>query len=414
MSRLTDKTVLLCVGGGIAAYKSAEIVRRLREVGSNVQVAMTAASAEFIGPLTLQALSGQPVASKILDAREDSSIGHIVIAERADAVLVAPATAGLISRLAVGAADDMVTAAVLAARCPIIVAPAMNTHMFEHPAVQANLKTLESFGYRIVQPDHGKLACGYEGVGRLPDADVLVDEIECGLATQDLAGARILVSAGPTREAIDSVRYISNRSSGRMGYAVAAEAYRRGGRVTLITGPTALVPPRGCETIQVSSAAEMGKSVRAAVATAEVLVMVAAVADYRPSSVKQGKIKKSEQALHLELEATEDILSEVSKARGDRIVVGFAAETERVREYAREKLERKGLDLIVANDVSGSRSGFDVEHNSAWILGQDGFELQTGLVTKRDLAERIWDRVAVLRQSAGRLSRRRVGVSDKS
>jgi len=414
MGKLTDKTVLLCVGGGIAAYKSAEIVRRLREAGSHVQVAMTAAATEFIGPLTLQALSGRPVARRILDAREDASIGHITIAEQADAVLIAPATANLISRLAAGAADDMVTAAVLAVRCPVVVAPAMNTHMFEHPAVQENLRKLETFGYRIVAPDSGVLACGTEGVGRLPDAEVLIDEVESVLTPQDLSGVRVLVSAGPTQEAIDPVRYISNRSSGRMGYAVAAEACRRGATVTLVSGPTALVPPRGCQTIQVRSASQMHAAARASVAAAEVVVMVAAVADYRPKTVAQDKLKKSPQSLRLELEATEDILSEMSAARGDRIVVGFAAETERVREYARGKLERKGLDLIVANDVSGSETGFDVECNAAWILGRDGSETSTGILTKRVLAERIWDRVAELRASRNSLSRRRLGGSDSA
>ena len=325
MNRLADKTILLCVDGGIAAYKAADIVRRLREAGSGVQVAMTEAAGEFIGPLTLQALSGRPVARRILDSAEDASIGHIAIAEAADVVLVAPATADLISRLAAGAADDMVTAAMLVARCPIVIAPAMNTRMFEHPAVQGNLERLESFGYRIVQPDYGRLACGYEGVGRLPDAEVLVDELETTLTPQDLSGVRILVSAGPTREAIDPVRYISNRSSGRMGYAVAGEAGRRGGRVTLISGPTALSARRGCAVVNVETAAEMREAVRASVATADVVVMVAAVADYRPRDPKQDKLKKSRQELQLELEATEDILSEVAKARVTRIVVGFAA-----------------------------------------------------------------------------------------
>ncbi len=400
MQALDGKHVLLCVGGGIAAYKAAELVRRFRAAGADVQVAMTRSAASFISPLTLQALSGRRVATEILDTNEDAEIGHIAIAEQADLVLVAPATANLIARLASGAADDMVTAALLVARCPVVIAPAMNTFMFEHPAVRANLATLASFGYRVVEPDSGVLACGYEGKGRLPDPEVLLEEAAAALAQPDLNGVRVLVSAGPTREPIDAVRYLSNRSSGRMGYSVAAAARRRGAMVTLVSGPVALGSPVGCDVVAVETAEQMCEAVLSRLTNFDVVVMVAAVADYRPARVPPHKIKKGGDSLNLELEPTVDILAEISKARGDRVVVGFAAETERVREYALGKLKRKGLDLIVANDVSKSRTGFDAADNAALIIDRDGGEEDTGVVSKDVLADRILDHVVRLLPAA--------------
>jgi phosphopantothenoylcysteine decarboxylase/phosphopantothenate--cysteine ligase len=253
--KLKNARLLLCVGGGIAAYKTPEIVRQARQAGADVQVAMTRAAAEFITPLTLQTVSGKAVASDLLSASEDATIGHIRIAETADVVLVAPATADLIARMAIGMADDIVTAALLATTAPVVVAPAMNSHMLEHPAVVANIERLRSWSHRIVEPDRGVLACGYEGPGRLPDAVVLLEEVAAALTVQDLAGRHVLVSAGPTREALDPVRYLSNKSSGRMGYAVATAARRRGANVTLVSGPTALDTPRGCELVRIDSAA---------------------------------------------------------------------------------------------------------------------------------------------------------------
>jgi phosphopantothenoylcysteine decarboxylase/phosphopantothenate--cysteine ligase len=396
MSVLSDKDVLLCVGGGIAAYKAAELIRQLVAAGARVQVAMTPAATRFITPLTLQTLSRRPVAKDLLDPTEDASIGHITIADTADAVLVAPATADLIARMAAGMADDVVAAALLATRAPVVVAPSMNGHMLEHPAVASNLERLRSFGHRIVTPDTGQLACGYEGAGRLPNPDVLLAKLEAALSDQDLTGVRVLVSAGPTREAIDPVRYISNRSSGRMGYAVAAAAMRRGARVTLVTGPTNLAAPRGCELVRVETAAEMNESMRGRVTGCDVVVMVAAVADYRPAAVAKSKIKKGVDRVDLSLEKTEDILAGLAKARGRRVVVGFAAETDDVRAHALAKLERKGLDMIVANDVSAPGSGFDVTTNSALIIDREGRETATGLVSKEELAERVLDGVAAL------------------
>ena len=392
MGALDGKRVLLCVGGGIAAYKSAELVRQFIAAGASVQVAMTKAALEFISPLTLQTLSKQRVATDILSVSDDAEIGHIRIGDEADAVIVAPATAGLISRMASGMADDVVTAALLVTTAPVVVAPAMNTNMLEHPAVRENLDRLAGFGHRIVAPDSGELACGYEGPGRLPDPRVLVEETVAALSDRDLAGFRVLVSAGPTREPLDPVRFISNRSSGRMGYAVAEAAQRRGAEVTLVSGPVALAPPRGCRVIHVETAAEMNEAMRAHVVASDLVVMVAAVADYRMAEASPSKIKKHDGGLKLVLERTEDILTGISRARGRRVVVGFAAETEDLIENAVSKLTRKGLDLIVANDVTEEGSGFDTETNSAVLIDASGTQERTGLIAKTELAELILDR----------------------
>jgi len=410
MKTLAGKRVLLCVGGGIAAYKTPDVVRRLLAAGAEVQVAMTASATQFITSLTLQAVSRRTVATDLLDPAEDATIGHIRLASDADVVLVAPATANLIARMAAGQADDVVTATLLASRAPVVVAPAMNTNMLEHPAVVRNLEVLRSWSHRVVEPDRGELACGYEGRGRLPDADVLVDAVAAALTPQDLAGQNILVSAGPTREPIDPVRYLSNRSSGRMGYAVAAAARRHGGSVTLVTGPTSIAPPRGCEVVVVETAAEMNEAMRARVTAAHAVVMVAAVADYRPIEVAPSKIKKVASDMTIDLAKTDDVLAGLARARGRRILVGFAAETDDVRSNAQAKLAAKGLDLIVANDVTAPDSGFDVATNSAVLIDRHGREEESGLVSKEDLGEMIVERVVVLLReqassSGGRLEK---------
>jgi phosphopantothenoylcysteine decarboxylase/phosphopantothenate--cysteine ligase len=400
MRSLRGRRVLLGVGGGIAAYKSAEIVRRLISHGVDVQVAMTQAAQRFITALTLQTLSHHPVATEILSESEEAAIGHIRLAEEADAVLVAPATANLIARLAAGRADDMITAAALVTRAPVIVAPSMNTLMLEHPATRANLETLKGFGYRVVTPASGELACGYEGAGRLPDPEDLVQEVAAALAPQDFRGRRVLVSAGPTYEAIDPVRHVTNRSSGRMGYAVAAAAWRRGAAVTLVSGPTSLPIPRGVEAIHVRTAAEMAGAVTAQAAGADVVIMVAAVADYRPRAVAPEKIKKTSDELELHLEKTEDVLAALAKTKGRKILVGFAAETESVRENALSKLRRKNLDLVVANDVGVPGAGFDVSTNAAILFDAAGGEKHSGLVSKDDLAELILDEITRIAHGA--------------
>jgi phosphopantothenoylcysteine decarboxylase/phosphopantothenate--cysteine ligase len=400
MRSLRGRRVLLGVGGGIAAYKSAEVVRRLTTNGADVQVAMTRAATRFITPLTLQTLSRHPVATDLLSESEDATIGHIRLAEEADAVLLAPATADLIARLAAGMADDMITAVALVTRAPIVVAPSMNTLMLEHSATQANLETLRRYGYRVVPPASGELACGYEGAGRLPDPEDLVQEVAAALAPQDLRGRRVVVSAGPTCEPIDPVRHVTNRSSGRMGYAVAAAAWRRGAAVTLVSGPTSLPIPHGVEAVHVRTASEMAAAMTVQGANADVVIMVAAVADYRPQSVASEKIKKTQDELVLRMEKTEDVLAALAQAKGRKVLVGFAAETEAVRENALSKLRRKKLDLIVANDVSVPGAGFDVSTNAAILLDASGGEKHSGLVGKDDLAEMILDEVARISRDA--------------
>lgn len=402
MHILKGKKILLAVGGGIAAYKSAELVRRLLAVGAEVQVAMTRGAREFITPLTLQTLSKRPVATHLLDAGEEAAIGHIQIAERADLVLVAPATANLIARMATGQAGDIVTAALLVTRAPVVVAPSMNSNMLSHPAVVANLERLASFGYRIVESDQGQLACGYEGRGRLPDPEDLLAELAAAAMPDDLLGSRVVVSAGPTREALDPIRYLSNRSSGRMGYEIAAAAQRRGATVTLVSGPTALQPPRGVDCVWVETAAEMKVAVEGATGRANVVIMVAAVADFRPTKVAATKIKKTDskgegaKPATVELEATDDILAGLRAIPGQRVLVGFAAETHDLEAYARGKLERKGLDLIVANDVTAEGAGFEVATNRALLVGREGDVVDTGLVGKDELADLVLSRVVEL------------------
>lgn len=396
------KRVLLCVGGGIAAYKTAEVVRRLSTCGADVQVAMTPAAREFLTPLTLQTLSRHRVAIDMFDGADEATIGHITIAESADVVLVAPATADLIARMAHGLANDIVTAALLATRAPVVVAPAMNCHMLAHPATVRNLEILAGFGHRIVACDSGELACGYDGPGRLPDPDALLGEVAAALSANDLGGVRVLVSAGPTREALDPVRYLSNRSSGRMGYAVAAAAWRRGAEVTLVSGPTALATPHGVTRVDVRSAAEMKAALESRTGASEIVVMVAAVADYRPASVAKTKIKKKAgTGLTLVLEENDDIVAGLGKIAGSRVLVGFAAETDDVLRHARDKLVRKGLDLVVANDVTRPDAGFETETNAAVLIDADGNQQETGLIAKDELADRILDRALALKATRG-------------
>lgn len=398
---LHGKRVLLAIGGGIAAYKCPDLVRRFQAAGATVRVAMTRAAREFVSPMVLQTLSLHPVALELLDPHEEAVIGHIRVAEEADVVLVAPATADLVARMAAGMADDIVTAALLVARCPVVVAPSMNCNMLEHPATLRNLATLVSFGHRIVAADRGQLACGYEGAGRLPDADDLVAEVRAALGVGDLSGRRVLVSAGPTREALDPVRYLTNRSSGRMGYAVAAAAWRRGADVQLVTGPTSLPTPRGVARVDVTTAAEMKEAMLSRAPNSDIVVMVAAVADYRPANPAAGKIKKDKskegQPVMLELAENEDILKALGALPGRRVLVGFAAETGDVVRYAREKLVRKCAQLIVGNDVTRPGAGFETDTNAAVLVDAQG-EIETGFVSKDAMADQILDRALALAQ----------------
>lgn len=398
--RLSGRPVVLGVSGGIAAYKSAEIVRALRAEGARVRVVMTAAAREFVTPLTLQTLSGEPVATELFDLTQESLIGHIALADSADVVLVAPATANSIARLAHGMADDLLSTVLLATRAPIVVAPAMNVHMLENAAVRENLARLVARGVRIVEPDEGALACGYEGRGRLPDAAVLVDEVKAALGERDLAGEKIIVTAGPTREFLDPVRFLSNRSSGRMGFEVARAAARRGASVVLVAGPGSLAPPRGVLVVPVVSAAEMAKAVREHSEGCTVLVAAAAVADYRPVERAGRKAAKTGGRSSIEVEATVDVVGTFARPMPTTIVVGFAAETHDLETRARGKLERKALDLVVANDVTAPGAGFDVDTNVVTIVGATGSE-RLPLLPKEEVAEAILDRVRALRVARG-------------
>ncbi|MBM4243418.1 MAG: bifunctional phosphopantothenoylcysteine decarboxylase/phosphopantothenate--cysteine ligase CoaBC [Deltaproteobacteria bacterium] len=401
---LHDRSVVLGVTGGVAAYKSAELVRTLRQKGARVRVVMTRAAQQFITPLTLQTLSGQAVSTDLWDLTQESQIGHIDLADSAEVLLVAPATANVIAKLANGIADDLLSTIALATRARLVVAPAMNVHMYESPVVQENLERLRRRGARIVAPDSGSLACGYEGLGRLPDPDVLVEEVRAALAPQDMAGETVLVTAGPTREYLDPVRFLSNRSSGKMGFSVARAAARRGARVVLVTGPTMLAEPRGLEVVRVETAAEMARAVDAEARTASVVVAAAAVADYRPKRRADEKAAKVKGGTALQLETTRDIVATIDRSRPGRIIVGFAAETGNPVEKARGKLERKRLDLIVANDVTATGAGFDVETNVVTLIDSSGV-MSLPLLDKDDVADAILDRVAALRAARTRPAR---------
>ncbi len=397
MGGLKDKTVVLGVSGGIAAYKSAELIRLLAGRGARVRVMMTRNAAEFITPLTLQTLSANPVATDTFSLTQESEIGHIRLADSADAIVIAPASADLIAKAAAGIADDLVTTVLLAARCPIAFAPAMNVHMYEHPTVVENLARLRSRGATIVEPDEGELACGYEGKGRLPDPAAIVEELERMLAARDLAAERILVTAGPTREAIDPVRFVSNHSSGKMGFAIARAAWRRGASVRLVAGPTALATPRGVERIDVTSASEMLAATARNFPWCSTLVMAAAVADFKPAAPARGKIKKNARPLTLELKPIGDELPRLAAKKGGRTVIGFAAETENLENHAADKLRRKKLDLIVANDVTLEGAGFGADTNIVTIMGADGRVERHPRLAKEEVADLILDRLVNLR-----------------
>lgn len=394
------KTIVVGLSGGIACYKAAELVRRLRDAGARVRVAMTRHAAEFITPLTLQTLAGEPVSTELFDLTQESEIGHIRLADTADAVVVAPATANLIGKLAHGLGDDLLTTVLLATRAPVLIAPAMNVHMWENRLVQANLAILRGLGWRVVDPASGYLACGYEGEGRLAEPAVIVAEVERAVAAHDYAGQRVLVTAGPTREAIDPVRFISNRSTGRMGYALAAAAWRRGAEVVLVSGPSALAPPHGVRCVRVTTAAQMHAAVLAEVDAATMLFMAAAVADYRPAVELPRKLKKRPGPAALELERTADILADIAGKGGERLTVGFAAETDDLVANAERKLRDKRLDLVVANDVSASNAGFAVETNSVVLVDRKG-RIEVPLAAKEEVADRILDHALGL-QRAGR------------
>jgi phosphopantothenoylcysteine decarboxylase/phosphopantothenate--cysteine ligase len=395
--------IALGVTGGIAAYKSAEIVRLLQDRGIRVQVIMTRAAQEFVRPLTFAALSGEKVITSMFAPGEehtpniDSAVEHIAVAQSIDALVVAPATADILAHFAQGMATDFLTTLYLATTAPVVVAPAMNVNMWNHPATQANLEILRKRGVKIVEPGTGYLACGMTGAGRLADNDAIVAAVlETLGASQDLSGETVLITAGPTREKIDPVRYLTNRSSGRMGYALAEAALRRGARVLLVSGPTSLTPPGAAEVTRVESAEEMRDAVLKLLPQANVVIKTAAVADYRPRAAGEQKLKRKG-AMTLELEPTPDILQELSRKKSSQIVIGFAAETENVLENARQKLVAKNLDAIVVNDVSRAGVGFDSDRNAVTIITRDEV-IEVPETTKSDVAQRVLDQVVKLRQ----------------
>src|SRR5579863_6646834 len=395
--------VALGVTGGIAAYKAAEIVRLLQDRGVGVQVVMTRAAQEFVRPLTFAALSGEKVITGMFSAGEeqapniDSAIEHIAVAQSIDALVVAPATADVIAHFAQGIAADFLTTLYLATTAPVVVAPAMNVNMWNHPATQANLQVLRQRGVKIVEPGSGYLACGMTGAGRLAEnAAIVAATLEALGAAQDLSGETVLITAGPTRERIDPVRYLTNRSSGRMGYALAEAALRRGARVLLVSGPTSLTPPGAAEVTRVESAEEMRDSVLNLLPNASIVIKTAAVSDYRPKTAAGQKIKRKG-PMSLELEATPDILKELSSRKGTQIIVGFAAETENVLENARQKLVAKNLDAIVVNDVSREGVGFDSDRNAVTIISSDEV-VEVPETTKWEVAQRVLDQIVRLRE----------------
>ncbi len=394
---MTGKRILLGVTGSIAAYKAVELLRELVKREAEVQVVMTEAATRFVAPLTFETLSRQPVLLDMFTLAYGSQIGHIAATARADLFVIAPVTANTIAKLAHGLADDFLTNIYLASRCPVLLAPAMDTDMYQHTAVQENLARLRERGIHVVGPASGELASGMVGPGRLVEPAEIVEAIEKLLAPSgDLAGEVVLVTAGPTREPLDPVRYISNRSSGKMGYAVAEAAARRGARVILVSGPTALAPPREAELVSVETAQEMYEAVLKHLEAATVVIKAAAVADYRPKQVAREKIKKDERVPEVTLESTRDILAEVGKRKGRRILVGFAAETHDLVANARKKLQRKNLDLMVANDVSQPGAGFDADTNVVKILDAKGGVEELPLQLKGSVADRILDRVVAL------------------
>ena len=394
---LQGKQIVLGVTGGIAAYKAAEIVRLLVKAQANVRVIMTKNAREFITPLTLQTLSGNPVSTETFDLTQESEIGHIRLADTTDLILVAPATANVVAKLANGLADDLLTTVLLATTAPVLIAPAMNVHMYAHPLVQENMQKLARIGYHIVEPDSGELACGYEGKGRLADPADIVEEIQSVLTQKDLSTERIIVTAGPNCEPIDPVRFISNRSTGKMGYAMARIAQQRGAHVTLVSGPTSLPPPRGVDFHSVRTACEMQQAVLNAYPQATMVVSAAAIADYRPAEVAPHKIKKGAGKFVISLDRNPDIIAGLGQQKGERLLVGFATETEDILENAQHKLKGKNLDMIVANDVTQEGAGFGYDTNIVTLIDRTGHVEPLAQMSKDAVAHAVYDRLLTLK-----------------
>jgi phosphopantothenoylcysteine decarboxylase/phosphopantothenate--cysteine ligase len=400
--------IALGVTGGVAAYKAAELVRRLQQEQIEVQVVMTRSAQEFVAPLTFAALTGQKVITGLFGneapANVESAIEHIAVAQRIDGLVIAPATADIIAKLAHGVADDFLTTLYLATTAPVVVAPAMNVNMWEHAATRENVQVLRDRGVHVVTPDEGYLACGMTGAGRLAGLDAILEAVREALRIRhDLENETVLVTAGPTCEDLDPVRFLTNRSSGRMGFAVAEAAARRGAHVILISGPVSLEAPAGITRVDVRTTEEMHRAVLTNLDRATVVVMAAAVADYRPVVSHASKLKRGTERLSIEFEPTADILADVSRRKGERLLIGFAAETEHMAEHARRKLKEKAVDLIVANDVTAPGAGFDHDTNIVTIFRNDGREQSLPKLAKIQVAHRIFDEVVELRRSMNRV-----------
>lgn len=395
---LTGKKILLCVTGGIAVYKAAALTSKLTQAGAQVKVILSESAAKFVAPLTFQALSRHDVYTDTFDEKDSKVIAHIDLADWADLILVAPATANVIGKLANGIADNMITTTLLAASSPIWIAPAMNVHMYSHPAVQKNIETLYRFGCRFIEPSEGYLACGYVGKGRLEEPEKIIDTIEEFFKPSrlELSGRKVVITAGPTREKIDPVRYITNHSSGKMGYAIAEEAVSAGAEVVLISGPVTINAPAGLKLIKVESAEEMYQAAISEFDHADVVIKTAAVSDYRPKVTSAQKMKKQPGDELLELERTKDILFELGQKKKKQILIGFAAETEQVDEYAQGKLKRKNADLIVANNVTAEGAGFGTDTNIVTFFKKDGSSEKLPLMAKKDVAVKILEEAAIL------------------
>ena len=399
--------IALGVTGGVAAYKAAELVRRLQQDKLDVQVVMTRGAQEFITPLTFAALTGQKVITDLFaaaggaPANVESAIEHIAVAQRIDLLLVAPATADVLAKFAHGIAEDFLGTLYLATKAPVVVAPAMNVNMWDHRATQENVATLRARGVHVVDPDDGYLACGMTGAGRLAATETIARKVcEVLGLRHDLEGQTVLITAGPTCEDIDPVRFLTNRSSGKMGYALAEAAHRRGARVILVSGPTDLKVPDGVDWVPVRSTTQMHDTVRARASEAGIVVMAAAVSDYRPANAQTKKIKRGERAFTLELEPTSDILAELGREKRNQVLVGFAAETDAVAENARGKLQRKSADMIVANDVTQEGAGFDTDTNIVTLYRRDGQEIPLPKLNKFDVANRIFDHVLEIQKQS--------------
>ncbi len=395
---LKGKTIVLCVCGGIAAYKAVELLRLYVKAGAEVHVVMTAGAREFVTPLTFQTLSGNAVHTDLFNLYQEKEIGHISLADRADLFVVAPATANVIGKVAAGIADDLLTTTIMATKAPVLFVPAMNVNMWENPIYRRNQKALEELGYRFVEPAAGYLACGWEGKGKLPDPSVIFEKTCAALTPKDLAGKTVLVSSGPTREEIDPVRFLSNHSSGKMGTAIARAARDRGARVIFVTGPSVQPIPCGVEPHSVDSARRMREAIIERAPQADIVIMAAAVADYRPVNREEKKIKKGgADQMTLRLEKNPDILAELGGMKqAGQLLVGFAAETNDLVANARKKLQQKNLDLIVANDVTEEGAGFDAETNIVRLLFADGRMEELPQLSKSDVAHRLLDRIAAM------------------